>query len=203
MDGAYISEILPNPVGKDTEGEFIELANESDQLVVLDGWSISDTSGKEYVIQNQSVPAHGFFVLPYTRTKISLNNDGDTITLFDQNGIAQHTLSYQEKIPEGVSLIVSGMGDNPRHTAVPTPGQINREEAPDITQEQVWDYGFKNDEIYKEENFVSSQIQESQLSGTIVSKNSIEEVMLVALGIAIVLAILFWYGYAIIFEEKE
>jgi len=202
MGAIYISEILPNPVGKDTQGEFIELANASDQAVMLQGWSLKDVSGKEYHIQNQSMPAHGFFVLPYTKTKISLNNDTDVITLFDQSGAIQDVLSYQGSVPEGVSLIVSGTESAPRQTATPTPGEANKEEVPETSQEQVWDYGFTNEETRKEQNFVSSQTQEAQLSGMIVSKNTIGESVLAAVVIAIVLAILFWWGYSYI-SSKE
>ncbi|MDP3899457.1 MAG: lamin tail domain-containing protein, partial [bacterium] len=46
-----ISEILPNPFGLDDEAEFIELFNQGDKEVNLEGWALSDSGTRKYLIK--------------------------------------------------------------------------------------------------------------------------------------------------------
>lgn len=89
-----IVEALPNPSGKDTEGEWIKISNDSDKAVLLKGWILKDASNKKFVFSDITVQGGGFIILEPNETKISLNNNGDTLYLFDGNGILADTFSY-------------------------------------------------------------------------------------------------------------
>jgi len=81
------NEILPSPEGPDAENEWIELYNQNDFEVDLSNWTIQDTTGstKTYIL-NSKVPANGYLVLLRPETKITLNNSGDGLNLFNPNG---------------------------------------------------------------------------------------------------------------------
>lgn len=91
----FISKILPNPSGKDTLGEFIEIYNKSNEPTFLKGWHIEDKSGKTYYFSDNFVieanQSDKFF---YSQTKISLNNSGDVIDLFSANGNLIDKIDY-------------------------------------------------------------------------------------------------------------
>ena len=94
----FISEILPNPVGIDTELEFIELYNASEDSVSLDIFYIEDTSGKKFFLSNlensqKILAGNSYFALPYSQTKITINNSNEAIFL-KNSGINADTLGH-------------------------------------------------------------------------------------------------------------
>lgn len=100
-----INEILPNPQGGGSEAdEFIELYNDSDETINLDGWQLVDMGGKKYKFNDSvSLSPHGFVVFKRSETKIALNNNNDTIRLLNQEDIQQDIYAY-EKTYEGQSF---------------------------------------------------------------------------------------------------
>ena len=46
-----IKEVLPNPVGQDTTGEWLTLLNDGSEAVNLRGWSVKDASGKKFIFR--------------------------------------------------------------------------------------------------------------------------------------------------------
>jgi len=81
-DNIIISEIFPNPFGKDDD-EFIELFNNSDSDVNLIGWTLGDNSKKRYKIKQDSIiKANEYFIINRNESKIALNNSGDSVKLF-------------------------------------------------------------------------------------------------------------------------
>ncbi|MEW6610271.1 MAG: lamin tail domain-containing protein [Patescibacteria group bacterium] len=119
-----INELLPNPLGDDTSGEWIELKNENEDEVSLTGCVLSDESGARYTFTTQSapIPPRGFLLLPRTLTKIVLNNDGDTIFLTFQGYTITQT--HYGKTEEGMSFARDEEG-NYAWTTSPTPGKPN------------------------------------------------------------------------------
>ncbi len=103
-----ISEFLPNPVGKDTEGEWIKLFNDGQETISLAGWQIKDASGKTFTIKNQSIGPSEYLTLNYKTTKIALNNNGETLFLYDQNGHLIDKAEFSGNAPEGKVLIRQG-----------------------------------------------------------------------------------------------
>jgi len=104
-----INEILPNPVGSDMVGEFIELYNPNEQEVDLIDWQIDDDEGgsRPYQIKTGKIKAGGYLVLPRTETKLSLNNDFDAVRIFSPDGLLQDEIDY-EGAKEGRSYSLSG-----------------------------------------------------------------------------------------------
>jgi len=101
----FINEILPSPKGADSEEEWIEIFNKNDFEVDLSGWKISDTLGKTttYIFPAETkISAKGFLVLNRPTTKITLNNDGDTLNLIQPDGNILDKVSF-EKAPIGQS----------------------------------------------------------------------------------------------------
>jgi len=186
----FISEALPNPVGKDTEGEFVELFNSSDKEVSLASWSLKDAGGKSYLFKNESITARGFLWLPYSKTKISLNNDGETISLFDGSGELVDSLSYQDSLGEGTSLIKSNLPENYLKTNRPTPGEQN------VFLKSENGESFLDGNKAIAENLSSGEIVPQPLSSSQVLDGSLSgEVMGVGIFSVFVLTFIFWYAY--------
>ncbi len=103
-----ISEFLPNPIGKDTDGEFIELFNDSLSQINLSGWKLKDASGKIFTFGNQTLKAGEYLVLNYKTTKITLNNDAETLFLFDSSGNLIDKAEFSGVAPEAKSFSQQG-----------------------------------------------------------------------------------------------
>ncbi len=84
-EGLIVSELMPDPVSPltDTNDEWIEIYNESGEPVNISGCILADTqkagSNHEYKISGSTLASGGFMVFYSKNTKISLNNDGDTV----------------------------------------------------------------------------------------------------------------------------
>jgi len=97
-----IKEFLPNPDGKDTLGEYILLLNDSDELINLNGWKIKDKSGKIFNLSGYNLGPAEKLKLPYSRTKITLNNDGEELELIGPKGEIIHKLGFSGQAKSGV-----------------------------------------------------------------------------------------------------
>ena len=121
----FINEILPSPEGPDAENEWIEIFNQNVFEVDLSSWQITDSVGKTKVYtlpQGTVIEAQGFLVLNRLITKITLNNDGDDLTLLHPNGITIDKAGY-EKAPRGKSFNKTSSGWLWSSTL--TPGVLN------------------------------------------------------------------------------
>ncbi|MDP3043133.1 MAG: lamin tail domain-containing protein [bacterium] len=113
-DKIIISEIFPNPVGSDNENEFIELYNKGNRDVDLTGWMIGDDSKKKYEIANSAksqprvlgttiIKTKGYLTIYRSESKIALNNNGDSVKLYQPlKDEPSQTVKY-EKAAEGWS----------------------------------------------------------------------------------------------------
>ncbi|MBM4177300.1 lamin tail domain-containing protein [Candidatus Gribaldobacteria bacterium] len=117
-----ITEILPNPIGKDSEGEFIELFNQSESAIDLKGWTLVDEQSKTFLFKdNFLLPPQSFAFLTIQQTKINLNNDKDVIVLFNEKQERVDSVAY-EKSQEGLSY---SKNKDKWQWADPTPGKAN------------------------------------------------------------------------------
>lgn len=97
----FIKELLPNPVGNDKDGEWIKIINTSDETASIGKWKIFDEAQKTFIFDaNQEIPAGGEIILDYSRTKITLNNGGETITLVNNKGEVVDVLSYSGQVSD-------------------------------------------------------------------------------------------------------
>ncbi|MDD5731281.1 MAG: lamin tail domain-containing protein [Patescibacteria group bacterium] len=101
-----ISEILPDPVGSDTEGEYIKIYNFGSDDVNLKNWSLDDEDGgsKPYKIDYDLVLKSKTVAAFYSvDTKISLNNTGDHARLFDPGNKLMDDIVYTGPVIEGAT----------------------------------------------------------------------------------------------------
>lgn len=102
--GIFINEILPSPVGPDTE-EWIEIFNQNDFEVNLSNWEIGDTVGKTktYILPKETkILAKEFLILKREITKITLNNEGDGLNFIQPDGKIIDQIFYEKSL-EGKS----------------------------------------------------------------------------------------------------
>jgi hypothetical protein len=121
-----ISEFIPNPKGPDTENEWIELFNQSDQIANLTGWQLDDqTEGSQPFVfpVNSFIAPHQFLVLRRPITKLALNNDRDQVRLIYPDGSLASQVSYSGEKKEGFSIAFDGQ--DYFWTKIPTPGMAN------------------------------------------------------------------------------
>lgn len=84
----FITELMPNPTGSDTDGEWIELYN-GGATIDLGGYILQDKIGsqKKYIISVGTKLENGKYVIFDSKTTgISLNNDGDIVELISPSG---------------------------------------------------------------------------------------------------------------------
>ncbi len=137
-----INEFLADlPAGQEeAQDEWIELYNNDDSPISLLGWTLKDSNDAHTLrIGEITIPAHGFSVITRKGSSFSLNNDADTIRLYDSTSAAVlvDTFTYEGttesrswgRIPDGTgsfvaNLIPSSGSANiapPSPTPVPTP----------------------------------------------------------------------------------
>ncbi|MEA2006558.1 MAG: lamin tail domain-containing protein [Patescibacteria group bacterium] len=125
-----INELLPDPVGLDTKGEWIELYNTGIEDVVLSDCYLRDLT-RRFIFSNQTISALSFLVLSYKETKISLNNSGDMIKFFSPSGQMLESISYG-KVPDSGYSWARKMSEEYVWTSTPTPGEDNNFPVPQV-----------------------------------------------------------------------
>jgi DNA/RNA endonuclease YhcR with UshA esterase domain len=83
-----VNELLPHP-STGVNDEYIELYNQSNEDVDLAGWILEDLGGKQYIIPKNAesiMSANSYKIFYKSVTKISLNDDGDSINLLWPDG---------------------------------------------------------------------------------------------------------------------
>lgn len=131
-----INEVLIRPHydwegtgGVTTGDEFIELYNHGPGEVYLKGWWLDDIEGggsRPYDLPGVTIPPQGFAVFFRSKSKIALNDSGDTVRLMAPNRrlidqvsylrVRAYNLSYG-RLPDGSSHLAYGLW--------PTPGEPN------------------------------------------------------------------------------
>ncbi|MBU0975780.1 MAG: lamin tail domain-containing protein [Patescibacteria group bacterium] len=79
-----ITEIYPSP--SEDEYEWIELYNYSDEKIDLLNWSLTDNTKKQQVDSETIIQPKKHLVLSGDDLRLTLNNSGEKIALFDPNG---------------------------------------------------------------------------------------------------------------------
>ncbi len=121
-----ISEILPNPIGPDHKGEFIELYNNSDNNINLLNWRLSDSSKRQYIIKEEVIlKPKSYFVIWRPQSRIVLNNSKDEISLYAPNSDKPIQLVKYKDAPEGASYNATSSPPIYFWSEVPTPGKDN------------------------------------------------------------------------------
>ncbi len=125
----FINEWLPNPVGNDATGEWVELFNNGNVPASLGGWTIKTTGTSKYNLKG-AIGAGEYLVLKRTDTKLVLKNTDEKLFLYDATGKLVDESGFLGSAPEGKSF--SRIGYNPESLAQqfawsdPTPGAANK-----------------------------------------------------------------------------
>ncbi len=124
LGGVVLNELLPNPVGDDTAGEWIELKNQGSEKTNLLNYNVENSGQKSYSFaDNLWLEAGQLFLLSRSESKLVLNNQADTLRLFDGLGVLIDSVAYQES-GEGEAY-ARGANGKWFWTTVLTPGQEN------------------------------------------------------------------------------
>ncbi len=105
-----IVEILPNPVGSDTQNEYVELFNPHDRDIYLAGLLLDDGEGgsKPYQFPEDTVLTKGEYRAFYSKdTKLSLTNSGESVRIVDSEGLVLYEIEYVSS-KEGKSYTYGG-----------------------------------------------------------------------------------------------
>ncbi|HNQ16764.1 MAG TPA: lamin tail domain-containing protein [Candidatus Woesebacteria bacterium] len=89
----FISEVYPAPNAD--ESEWIELMNPSDEIATISGWLLYDQVSSPSLlltITTVELAPHEFIVFDLPTAK--LNNTGDSVALFNQNGVEVDRFTY-------------------------------------------------------------------------------------------------------------
>lgn len=135
-----LNELLPNPTGRDADGEFVELVNEGMTAINLRGWKITDRTRSFTIATDVSLASKHFLILKAAETKLSFKNSGkNEWFLVDPFGAIQHGVAY-EGAPEGKSFSRTAKGS--WRWTDPTPGSANvfvdaDGDSPDNTDREV------------------------------------------------------------------
>jgi hypothetical protein len=104
--GVMISEIYPNPA--EDMKEFVELYNSTDKDIDLNNWKLDDIPNSGSSIQTLTgiIPAKSFILLEEGNSlKIGLNNDQDSVILYDPDGKIQSQIDYKNPSKGSCSII--------------------------------------------------------------------------------------------------
>jgi len=122
-----ITELFPNPEGDENQ-EFIELWNNNNASISLEGWKIGDASKIKTLPAITLVPGE-YYSLYRSATGIALNNGSETIYLYDKDGNLIDTHTYGSTI-EGYSLSYDIKQDAFFWSYTKTPSQLNQITSP-------------------------------------------------------------------------
>jgi hypothetical protein len=120
-----INELLPNPDGDDSDGEWIELYNKSNFQINLAGLKVGDSSGKVYEINSGYIEAQGFYLIYREASEIALNNNGDDVKLWSPAGALLTSTRYFGTAVSGEAYALSQSSGLWDWTVTPTPGKSN------------------------------------------------------------------------------
>lgn len=123
----FITELMPNPEGDDSKGEWIELYNSGADADIA-GWVLSDKIGsvKKYTFPaGTKILANSYLLISSEQSGISLNNNGDVVELYDPSGnLTDDSGSAYNDTKEGFSYAYDG--SIWVWTTTPTPGSQNQ-----------------------------------------------------------------------------
>jgi len=182
-----INEILPSPEGADSENEWIELKNQSNQEISLFDWIIKDKKGtiNIYVFPEETVIGpQGFLVLIRPITNITLNNSEDGLELIQPNQNIISTVNYiNAPLGESYNYISSEWVWSDQ----PSPNDLNLPKKETEKKAQKEDYEERTQE---KETIININSPEKIIEKKIINKDNFINVFLIAFLISILFSFL-------------
>jgi len=118
----YINEWLPNPAGRDSDGEWVEIFNSGTESINCSGWQLKFKDSKSTTIGGIVSP-ESFLVIRRPKFSLTLHNENGGISLVDSRGNIIDAQSFVGQAPEGKSF--SRNSEGVFMFSDPTPGQEN------------------------------------------------------------------------------
>lgn len=129
-----INEVVPNPVGLDEQGEWVELLSTSLEPIDLSGWVLDDEDdgSSPYTFPAGSHLQPGkYLVITRVTSEIAFNNYVDSVRLFAPDGSCIETVTYSGAV-EGESYAY--IEREWRWTDSLTPGDANKPHKQEVVQ---------------------------------------------------------------------
>jgi len=188
-NGITINEIMADTVADESLNEWIELYNDQETSVNVSGWIIGDDKDNDtiegglYNKEGTVIPAFGYAIVTDEATRVynnfnvssdairlyvddgaignGLNNNGETIYLYDNNGNFIDKKTYNKTTEDLSWAYVNGS----LHKSNPTPGFINDES---LISEQGCDFAVEfilAKTVFENSSEFSFKIRASKVSG--------------------------------------
>ena len=93
-----INEIMPNPKGTDTEGEWVEIFNNTESPINLSGWYLDDADGASspYQIKEKTIlESNKYMVFSAPDLNLSLKNTDDQVRLLAPDKTVKEIVNYK------------------------------------------------------------------------------------------------------------
>lgn len=125
--GIHLSEVVSNPTGPDSDNEWLELENTTNESIDIGGWYLVDkptdsgAQNRHVFPANTYVPGGGFLFIPLRGS--FLNNTDETVSLFWPNRELVSVVGLSGSAKEGFSY--SRFGDQWEWTTTLTQGLKN------------------------------------------------------------------------------
>ncbi|RJQ29788.1 lamin tail domain-containing protein [Candidatus Parcubacteria bacterium] len=121
-----LSEWLPNPSGKDSESEWVELRNDGPEMIDLSGWELETGAGRKFVLDGYTARGEEYLLLSRQETGLILRNVDEALFLYSKGRKLISKSQFFGSAPEGKSVVQDAKGG---HFTIPTPGGANIESA--------------------------------------------------------------------------
>lgn len=97
-DNIHITEVFPNPEGKDSGNEWIEIYNDSEESINLVNWVIktSEDGKKQYVFGDTLLEAFEYFTISDKEMGLTLRNSNGELYLMDHQKNIIDSITYDE-----------------------------------------------------------------------------------------------------------
>lgn len=118
-----ISEWLPNPVGSDAKGEWVEIWNKGTTSISTAGWVLRNEKGTRFHLSTLTIVPDEYVVFGRPDFTLTLRNTNGGLSLLNSQGEVVSEVSFLGTAPEGKSF--GAVGDH-FSWMVPTPGLINQ-----------------------------------------------------------------------------
>ncbi len=99
-----ITEVYPSPDTNLSEIEWLEVYNFGDSDIQLDGWILKDSTKSMVISDEIVIPMKSYLVFDSDFLNFTLNNSGETISLYDPNEDLVDSFEYSET-KKGISNI--------------------------------------------------------------------------------------------------
>ena len=191
----YISELLPNPGGKDTDGEWIELCTAGAEEQSLAGWKLQNVKGKTFSLPDHTLEPYQCTAFDYAQTKLTLTNTGGTFYLLDPAGEIADIAVYEGTYKDDMSAMRTGPISAFVMSSTPTKGLPNKLTAPEAQSKKSAGTEYRAT--------VADTAGQQKVTRVIQGSGSYGDAILGGIGAAAVLTSIFWFAFKMLYTKPN